>query len=123
MEYFNLNIYPVADLIIKIIIGIIIVIYLNRRTYRDKIKDKLIDSYMEYLDKFKNFSQYELFLYQKEFYKQLVKKVKDNLVNKDIRNKLIENINIEIKNLKDTYDDNCMKSMLILLHILTSFVF
>ena len=106
MECFNTNIYPIADLLIKIIIGIIVVIYLHRRTYRDKIKEKLIDSYIEYLDKYKNFTKYELYLDRKIFYIKLLEIIKANITDKSTQEAALQKINIELQNINTDYDDN-----------------
>ena len=51
-------IYPSADLLIKIIVGIFIVYYLNWKTYKEKIKNNLIDEYISFVETLHNFLSY-----------------------------------------------------------------
>lgn len=49
-ENFKVYTYPTIDLTIKVIIGIFIAYYLNRKSNQDKLKEKSIDTFSELID-------------------------------------------------------------------------
>ena len=108
---FDLNtfkdiIYPISDLTIKILIGIVIVVYLHRRSYQDKIKETLIHTYMEFLGKIENFSYYQINEYETKFYEKLKDWAKHNLSNKEILSKFSKELETIFQQKQSLYSDD-----------------
>lgn len=99
-------IYPIVDLIIKITIGIIIAIYLHRRTNRDKIKELLINTYMEYLNKLESFSYLQINNYMINFYKKLKDWANKYLSDKKVLSQFIKELDNILQKEQSKYSDD-----------------
>lgn len=99
-------IYPILDLIIKITIGIIIAIYLHRRTNRDKIKELLINTYMEYLNKLESFSYLQINNYMINFYKKLKNWANKYLSDKKVLSQFIKELDNILQKEQSKYSDD-----------------
>lgn len=103
--FFKDWVYPIADLAVKIAAGILLAFYLNRRGWRDKRKEKLIDSYLEYLDEsaglFK--SRYDSCL--REFWQLLLSNIRERVADKgflsQVHSAIVDTTGTQGKRLKD----------------------
>lgn len=74
-SYFKDYVYPALDLILKLVIGVALAFLLHRRANADKIKERLIDTYLQFLDSQVKVSRGQVAAYEQWFYKALRKQL------------------------------------------------